>query len=532
VKRCLAAQWLLCLEMVAGLMAATGLPAVAAAAPPEGVSVPWPALSGPASYTFVSNRLNFPLAVRSDMTTALGDIVNYSPPYPTAGIRFLYANFYVSSDGRPKPEGRPGNPNTIDFATVLIDGKVFPVTFGGASQVVLADGAFAWSDPLKDSSGNLVSLGPNSSYVIRTSRSAPPGGNLVIGSGNAGVQPRFTHALGDGVEFGNNVQVDKRLKGSVRAYAGGSTPVGPAMAIGTGWDGSAVYLLLGDSIGVGQGDTDFGRGIVGYLARGLDDDSRSKRRNFATMMISGTKPDDQSSDMPGEYELRMAALRSIPNRPFNVIISEMGQNSPSIASLSVEPFEEVEKAWWAYWHVACPSCRIFQTTFPTHARALDNSGWTQLTAQKSDYPSGARWLASEWFRHGPLPSYVTSLDVTRAFCDDTHPGFWKVSNWSGSTAMPLTRGDLQVTVAGTVAPSVGDTIVIDPGAPQVDLKNIWSVSGTGPWTVSVTAAFATDHAVGSRVGLAYTADGTHPNATLYKAAANIIETYKSSGVLP
>lgn len=497
------------------------------------VSQAWPDLSGPASYSFASNRLNFPLAVRSDVTAALGDIANNSPPYATSGIRFLYVNFYVAPDSKPQPEKQPGNPNTIDFATVFANGKAYPLTFAGASRVTLASGEFVWSDPLVDAGGHLVTLPANSRYVIRTSRSAPVGGNLVVGTGNAGIQPKFTHALGDGVEFTNQVQADKQLKGSVRAYLEGSTPVGPAMAIGTGWDGSAVYLLLGDSIAVGQGDTDFGsRGIVGYLARGLDDDSQGKRRNFATMMITGTRPDDQSSDLPGEYELRMKALRSIPNRPFNVIISEMGQNSPSIATQSLQPFQDIEQKWWGYWHIACPSCRIFQTTFPPHARASGNTGWTELSAQPTDYPNGARWLASEWFRHGPLPPYVTPLDVTPGFSDSAHPGVWRVASWAGSLAVPLSKGDLQVTVSGTVAPSNGDFIVLEPGTPRVEARNIWSVSGTGPWIVSVTSAFAAAHDSGAVAKVAYTADGTHPGATLHKAAATLIEGYKAAGVLP
>jgi hypothetical protein len=34
------------------------------------------------------------------------------------------------------------------------------------------------------------------------------------------------------------------------------------------------------------------------------------------------------------------------------------------------------------------------------------------------------------------------------------------------------------------------------------------------------------------VATAYTADGTHPTATLHKAGAVLIEAYKNSGFLP
>jgi hypothetical protein len=496
----------------------------------------WPGLSGPQSFTFASNRLNFPVGAMpaANPISGLGQVFNNAPPYPISNLRFLFVNFYVATDGTPNPERKPGGDNTIDFATVFIDGKAFPLTFDGATRVVLEDGGLRWSDPLKDDHGRPFTLPANASYFVRTSRSAPAGGRLVVGSGNFGVQPRFTHALlGDGVEYTDAPQAAKRLAGSVAAYRMGSAPVAPAMAIGAGWDGSPVYLVVGDSIGVGQADYDFGdRGVVGYIERGLDDDSRSKRRNFATMTISGTRPDDQSSSVPGQYELRMKALRSIPNRPFNAIISEMGQNSLSIAGSSLWLFERIETSWWQYWRDACPACRIYQTTFPSHAGSANNAGWTNAADQTTDYPGGMRWKASTWFREGPLPEYVTTLDVTPAFCDPAHPGVWRTSDWTGALAQPITHGETHAVVTGASPPTIGDVLVVESDAPEMEVKNIHEVSGSGPWTVGLVSPFAKDHAANARVALAYTSDGAHPSAALHKAAAAIIESYKAKGTLP
>jgi len=496
----------------------------------------WPGLSGPQSFSFASNRLNFPTGATpaAGPISGLGQVFNNSPPYPVSNLRFLFVNFYVVTDGAPNPERKPGSENTIDFATVFVDGKAFPLTFDGATSVVLEDGGFRWSDPLRDERGRPVALPANASYFVRTSRSAPAGGRLVVGSGNFGVQPRLSHALlGDGVEYADAPQTAKRLAGAVAAYRMGSAPVAPAMAIGTGWDGSAVYLVVGDSIGVGQADLDFGdRGVVGYIERGLDGDRDSKRRNFATMSISGTRPDDQSSSAPGQYELRMKALRSVPNRPFNAIISEMGQNSLSIAGPSASLFQTIETAWWRYWHDVCPACRIYQTTFPSHARSANNTGWTNAADQTTDYPGGTRWKASAWFRQGPLPDYVTTLDVTSAFCDPARPGVWRTSDWTGALAQPISGGANHVVVAAARPPTTGDVLVVEPGAPNMETKNVYEVSGNGPWTVGLVSSFAKDHPAEARVALAYTSDGTHPSATLHKAAAAIIESYKANGILP
>jgi len=507
---------------------------VCTVAAPAAAADPWRGLSNADSYSFASNRLNFPTGLRPGGLSALGQVFNNSPPYAISSIRFLYANFYVLTDGSPKPERTPGNENSIDFATVFIDGHAYAVTFNGEPQTVLQDGAFVWSDPLRDGAGNLVSLPANSHYLIRTSRSAPATGGLVVGMGNFGVQPRYTNrSLGEGVEYTAAPQFAKRTAGVVAAYSQGSAAIAPAIAIAKGWDGSAVYLLVGDSIGVGQADYDFGaRGVVGYLERGLDDDLKSKRRNFATMTISGTRPDDQASVRPGEYQLRWQALHSIPNRPFNAIISEMGQNSPAIAGASLPAFQELELRWWAFWHEACPDCTIFQTTFPPHAGAARNSKWTSTADETTDYPHGMRWQASDWFRTGALPAYVKVLDVTPAFSDAIRPGVWKTDAWLGTVAASVAVGDDHVSVNAARAPTIGDAIVINPGAAGAEARNIVAVAGDGPWTLAVNAAFSNAHAAGDAAALAYTVDGTHPTSTLHKAAASLIETYKSAGSLP
>jgi hypothetical protein len=100
------------------------------------------------------------------------------------------------------------------------------------------------------------------------------------------------------------------------------------------------------------------------------------------------------------------------------------------------------------------------------------------------------------------------------------------------TSVAIARGDAQVTVMGATPPSNGDVVVIEPGTPKVEVRNVWAVSGSGPWVASVTAGFGADHPSGAQARLAYTSDGTHPSATLHKLAAAIIEQYKASGALP
>ena len=66
----------------------------------------------------------------------------------------------------------------------------------------------------------------------------------------------------------------------------------------------------------------------------------------------------------------------------------------------------------------------------------------------------------------------------------------------------------------------------------MEIRNVYEVSGNGPWTVGVVSVIREGPSSRSTVALAYTSDGTHPSATLHKAAAAIIESYKASGALP
>ena len=314
--------------------------------------------------------------------------------------------------------------------------------------------------------------------------------------------------------------VQRRSRRRWRSAPGGTAP--------------PVYLVVGDSIGVGQADYDFGdRGVVGYIERGLDGDRNSKRRNFATMSISGTRPDDQSSSAPGQYELRMKALRSDSEPALQRDHLRNGAKQPfDRRALAVAVSNASKPAWWRYWRDACPACRIYQTTFPSHARSANNTGWTNAADQTTDYPGGTRWKASAWFRQGPLPDYVTTLDVTSAFCDPAHPGVWRTSDWTGALAQPISRGANHVVVTARVRRRSATSWSLSPARRRWRSRTSTRSPGTAHGRSDLFRPFAKDHPAEAAVALAYTSDGTHPSATLHKAAAAIIESYKANGALP
>lgn len=415
------------LRFLAGLVLASLLVAPVRAQPWNG-----PADAG--SVTFAGNRFGFPTQIYTfpSTPTHLSQYWTASPPYAVSNLRLLYANFYVAADGSANPERCPGNAQTVDFASVIVGGVFHPVTFGGATTVRIGDCEFVWSDPLRDSSGALVTIPANAGYHVRSSITpVPAGGNIVAAPAPMLSLSRVGAAggYGDGLERTASPQTAKRLAGTVNTLNLGSSTVGPAMAVGTGWDGSPVFLVLGDSIGAGQADNDLAsspRAAAGYLARALDDAAGSTRYNFVNLASHGTRPGDQASIATGQYRLRMRVLRSLPNRPFNRVLSEMGQNGIT-GDLARWKAEMVD--WWRFWHGACPTCPIYQTTFPPRANHLGQTFWTDSASQAGrnvgvdEHPTGTRWLAMEWMKAGQgIPSYVTVLDVAPAFQDPANPG--------------------------------------------------------------------------------------------------------------
>ena len=435
----------------------------------------------------------------------------------------------------------PGNSLHVDFLTVEIAGVFYPVTFGGALGVNIDNCRFVWSDPLRNSAGALVTLSPNTVYYIRSSQTVAVNGNLASGGGLWAVQPRWTNAYwGDGVNYTTTVQTAKRTSGTVSAYSEGSSILGPAMAMGTGWDGSAVYAPVGDSIGWGEGDSGFAASAIsGYIERALSD-SGSGARNWYALTFPGTKPDDQSDIGAGHYQRRMEALRSIGNIPFNQILSEMGQNSPTIAGASLAPFQAVETDWWRFWHNNCPACGMFQTTFPAHAGSFSNTKFTTQADQATDYPTGVRWQADAWIKGaaGPaLPGYLRGINTTDAFTTASgltdNAGNWPTTGWSGTLAATYASNVNQVAVTAATAPANGTVLVFEPATSNADVVYIDNVTGSAPnWTVTFAGTTGKAHNSGAAVATATTYEGTHPQAPLHQAAANVLIGLKSSGALP
>jgi len=513
-------------------------------------AAPLPGLVDRNSYTPACNRFGFFTNGATETATLsfLGHTHCVSPTYATDHVRIVVSNFIVWGDGRAAPEACPSKMLTVDFATIFISGVAYPVTFGGQTSIALANCQAAISDPLRDASGNIVSLPAQTTYYVRISRTLPAGGGVMPTTGAYSVNPVAANSYAGGLTddgFGgySTPQTALRLSGTVPAGNGvGSFSSTPTMVVAQGWDGTPVYGIFGDSIGYGYEDADYRSAYTtgsGAIQRALWD-AASGRRNFQSFAIPGTAPDTQASIAVGQWAYRVGVLRLIGNLPFNQIISNMGQNSPQIGGGALAQWKIVEGQYWAFLHGLCPGCHIYQVTFPSHAGTTNSLlRMTTQAEQTSDYPNGARWLAGAWLAaNAGLPSYVTGVDLTTAFTTGSgftdNPGNWPTTPWSGTLAAAWSSGK-SVSVSAATAPLFGALIVFDPGVSgHTQSCDVMNVTGSAsPWTVALDCNPSPAHALGEPISLSLTGDGsgTHPGAPLYEAAAQALIALKGT-VLP
>ena len=499
----------------------------------------WPALANSGSFTPACVRLGFATngAAESSNVSVLSHDECPGTRYAISSIRCLFANFYVNGSGGNNPETPTGNSLNVDFATAFVNGTAYPFTFGGALGVAIPSGGFVWTDPLMNGASPLT-IAALQAWFVRASQTVPANGVIPVAL-TGPIGPYYTNStVGDGVGYYTSPQTSKRTSGTVPAYNNGSSNAGPALCVAQGWDGSKVYAIVGDSIGAGQNDGDISSpDVVGAEQRALWD-AASGNRNYVNMAFYGTKPEDQASIAAGQQQLRMRALRSLPNRPFNEILSEMGQNSPTMVGTSLAAFQTVEQGYWGFWRNECPECSLFQVTFPAHAGSANYTDWTTLADQGGDYPTGIRWQGGAWIAANlGLPSYVTGIDLTTPFTTGSgftsQAGLWPITGWSATLAAAPATNQRYASIAGATAPTAGDDLVFEPGTSNVEIQSIISVTGSAsPWTVWLGANIAKTHASGAAVGAATTYEGTHAGTRLYKAAANALIALKTSGALP
>lgn len=464
------------------------------------------------------NRTSF--APTNAQLSCISRIRVFTPSYAQTALRVCFANWWVNQTGISLPETDNSNSVTISGATIEYDGVFYPITFSGQTSITLTVGQTVWSDPVT------VAIPANDSFYIRSIGTVTSGQLMPVGAIIYGTS-------GEGAEYTATPQLDKLTSGTIASTFVTFYNHAPVGVVGLGNNGSPVALVVGDSVAFStneetNGTTRDARSNRGYIPRGLDS-AVGGRIPFGMFAIPGTRASNSSSLTAGQFRRRMEMLKALPNAPFTVILSEMGVNDFGVSWSAAHP---IMQAWFAFLKFHFPDKKIIQTTVTPQASQANNANWTDLANQTvvsaNQFPNGARHQFNAWLRGNPRGDLIDGvIDVAPIFMNAADPGKWKLHDFSTTLAADVASGAV---VSLTAAPPVGSWIVIDPGQATPTMRHVISVTGSGPYSVTMQGNVARSHTAGTVVKAALTNDGTHPVAYAHILAAPLIEQAKITGL--
>lgn len=471
----------------------------------------------------------------------------YHPPMP-AGTRVIFHNFGLKSDTIVEGAGRellPGNSNKIDFSSLFTgpngSGTRIPLSFGSEIGVVMANGGFAFSDPIPHAFPG---------GFIRTSITTPSGGkrpggwNAQTGRGEVrGVRGAPNMALATSGSVANGTPDSNR----------GYQPIGILVP---GASVPVSLIQLADSIYRQDDIVPSPRGALGAVARGLDDEAGGGTFGLGNFGHAGASMIDFMDITPGslKFSLRYALLSYIKDTfndgrwPFSAIWSQGLRNdfsgiaTPTTADEALPLLKARAQSWWNFLNTIFPGVPIIQSTISARVTDDATTGYTTLTGQwPRQYTAGpALEMFNDWLMTKPAPLFLAvDFRPQQQEMKDTQYGIapvWKrtpLTMAGGATlAAPLVAGTLYQTinVNAPVPPEVGTYAIFEPATNIERRGTIYTVvdNGGGSYTVGFGSGFTPTkaHPAGSVMMTAPTSDGTHPGGYVMRLWAGAVVAVK------
>lgn len=326
----------------------------------------------------------------------------------------------------------------------------------------------------------------------------------------------------------------------------------PAMMIAKGGDGRPAILVTGDSISFGVSNNVVtgaytSRNEFGYIARGLDSNSGAKRLAYFIGGVQGQRPFGvEGWNNPANWSGKLAAYQMVFNTygawPFDLIINQhitnalpndnatirtgMNEFYDLLASRFGKPVTQVEclaktQSTDGYSTLANQT-PITGATYPV----LDSSITYGLWSFNADV-GGADGLgdASAYYRANN--KIVDSIAPWRLIAADlaNNRDIAAIEPTVTTVATAYSSGTTLVTTAAlNVGASVN--VLLDSGSWSA-IRNVNSITGTGPFTVTLDGALGGAAAV-SRAVQEVWGDGVHPSAAKHAVLQSAIVSWKQA----
>lgn len=489
-------------------------------------------------YSFAGSRFRLPSqprAISASNTFLVGQFVFGSPAYDTTNPRFYMPGFYQTLSAV-----ETNNPNQITIEGVSI--RVGGVWYQATGFPITIDPTTAPGALLPAITG--VTIPANTVITARVAYSVPTTGNSL---------PATTRnpAFGEGIQGSTSTLAARLMDGIALNNTGGHADAyQPLYMIAQGGDGRPAFILIGDSIGFGANESgSFNasvsnwstRGAFGYICRGLDDDTTSKRLMVCNLGVPGSRPLDIAT-RDGAYSKKKldaikAAFDATGDWPFDEVISQHGTNSVSSGTTGaqliagMQTYLAILKAEW--------SKPITQVELLAKAQTTDGfatlANETVLT--QDAYPAGQRWQLNAAIGTNGLPDPAATLRASGHIQDSFAP--WLDGSYdTGSNRDKLRLLPFNTTLAAsavqnaasfsmTAAPTVGAYLNIAYTGGYAD-GHVLTVTGAGPYTVAMIMT--------SQVGVSgapsgavvreqfHALDGTHPGGPAHRDTYGGIST--------
>lgn len=481
----------------------------------------------------------------SNYRYAVYQILVGTPDWNVTDAQFDFPNFYYTAAdpaeatttaavdilGAEVWSGEPDNGGTA----------LAPLTFSGTSTIAIQPGTTTLSDPLSQTltAGTPVYLrivvdrGLNVGTI--------PQGYIRQTQNDERWQYSSSEATAVGLLATSTLTNDTHTTTS-SLYKG----YGPMFAVGKGWDGRKVVLLLGHSIvnGGSRSQTPDGaadsRGNKVYSAMALDSSSLTGGRiSFGNISVPGITPSQQSMNpYSSDFYYRFTALQAVADRqggrwPFTDIFLDIAVNGQSASASTWESSVDSNIAFTRGLFTGEPIVMPTMTPVTTNE---NSEYWTDLadqgfsSAANGPGPSAPQQQVDSYLLTDPnIDDPVDMMSALTAGNNDS----WPVQSFSAILSTTTAAGASSVELSA--APAIGTALVFEPGTANAELVNaVASVTGSGPYTVTFTEGVTTanSHNAGVTVEAAATSDGIHPSVAFSEEAMSTMVAAINADPLP
>ena len=498
--------------------------------------------SSPDQYSFAGTGYRWPVTSQSEATNTyfVTEWHHHTPDYETTDTRFAACGFWSPTSG--------GEVSIATGENIIIQGVSIET---GTDVWTQCDGA-SESGVATIDENNLNALLPrvqatlagNTSYRCRmafkvsATSVAIPRNTLKPGASAPGGQGRVE---GDTTtRFGRIAATGSNLTNSGGAY------YVPPFAVAKGGDGRICNLVTGDSIGYGANDTQAdiqwtARNAVGYIEQGFDDNSTGLRIASHIMCIPGQRPVGASGwYSSANWSGKIAALQLVNTEtgrlPFDEIINQHITNSiPYSGTLRddmVTFFDLLASEFGR---------PVYQVEGLPSVDSSDGFATVVNQAPKSGYVAAGATQGHLWAFNADVGGTDGLGDATAYYrANDKIAG--SIAPWRLTSANTTTDRDKYAvraflttlasayisgnTVSLANPPDVGVALNMAQDAGGFGTPvTVASVSGTGPYSVTLSSSPGTASASGNAVLEAF-GDTLHPSGVVHDVLSGSIVSYK------